>query len=129
MNPYLAAILTIPLALGTLVLLRLAYVAYKLARAKLPGRRAQRGTNLPVIPMLDEPMPCTTCGRLDTVRVARDNFQEMPYVEHFLCEGCGTRYLGPHQNEQVQKRLEAQKAMRLALAGVAPKKTFPKKGG
>lgn len=121
MNPVIAALLALPVLLGTVVILRMLWTAAKLAKAKL--RPAVRGPTGPIVPILDEPFPCPTCNRLEHVHVARSNYKEMPYVEHFLCHACGTEYLGPKQEAMVAKRLEARRKVADVLAGRKPFKS------
>lgn len=126
-NPVIIALLLLPSMLGSIVLVRMLVTAARVARAsfqKVP-RKNPAGT---VIPLLDEPFACPTCERLETVSVRRADFREMPYVEHFLCHGCGTEFLGPNQEKMVAKRLEARRKVADVLAGRSPiKVSFKKK--
>lgn len=117
MNPLILAILLILAFLGLLVFVRIAYTAGKVARAKF--RNPLRKFQGPVIPLLDQPIPCPTCARLEFVRVARADFREMPFVEHFVCHACGTQYLGENQEKMVNKRLEARRKFAATLTGRA----------
>lgn len=116
MSPYILGILAIPCLLGIVVILRMLYVGGKAAKAKI-SRRSHRGTDAKPVALLDQPFACPTCNLVDCIRVARSNFKEMPYVEHFICEACGTAYLGPNQEAMVQKRLEAQRKVQDILTG------------
>lgn len=116
-SPVLLVLLGIPAMLGLLVLLRIGRNAFKVMATLGQTRRAQRGVNNPIVPLLDEPKPCPTCTRLDLVSVVRSDFQQMPYVEHFLCRACGTAFLGPNQEAQVAKRLEAKRKVDDILSG------------
>lgn len=117
MNYLLLALLSIPLLLGSLVILQVIARVGKNALERARGRRAQRGTATQPVAMLDQPFPCPTCTRLDMVAVRRADYQQMPYVEHFLCHACGTEFLGPNQLAMVQKRVKARDAFRGALDG------------
>lgn len=114
-------------ALGTLALLGLLVFvrivatvvnAAKLAKGKILPKKT-RGPAGPVIPLLDQPFPCPTCEKLEFVHVARSDFREMNYVEHLVCHGCGTQFLGPNQEAMVAKRLEARRKMADVFAGRA----------
>lgn len=116
-NPVILVILVIPALLGFLVIGRMLWTGIQ--AAKTPKKKSLRKFENPVVPLLDTPFPCTSCGRLETVHVARADFREMPYVEHFVCHGCGTQYLGPNQTAMVEKRLEARKKFSAVLTGAA----------
>lgn len=121
MSPVILGILVIPVILGILVILRMVWTGVKLLRTRSsPDQNRSRKLSGPVIPLLDQPFPCPSCGRQDLVMVARSDFREMPYVEHFNCHACGTQFLGPNQEKMVEKRLEARKKFHGILAG-APK--------
>lgn len=124
-NPVVLVILALPVLLGTAVILRMLFTAAKVAKASF--RNPLRKTAGPVIPLLDEPTACPSCERLENVHVARADFREMPYVEHFVCHGCGTQFLGPNQEKMVAKRLAARATFTATLTG-APKKPATKPG-
>ena len=116
MNPYLAAALVLPCLLGIIVLLRVLWGASKIVRQGLRESRLRKSP-ANIVPLLDEPFPCPSCARLDLVHVARSDFREMPYVEHFNCHACGTQFLGPNQEKMVAKRLEARRKLADILSG------------
>lgn len=118
--PVILVILGIPAFLGFLVILRMLWMAGKLARSHAQ-QRASRKLAGPVVPLLDEPMPCPTCERQEFVAISRGNFQDMPYIEHFVCHGCGTEFLGPNQEKMVEKRLEARRKLVEILTGKTKK--------
>lgn len=119
------AALSLPVLLGVLVIVRLTFTAVRVARAKISPKKT-RGPAGPVIPLLDQPTPCPTCERAETVHVARSDFREMNFVEHFVCHGCGTQFLGPNQEAMVAKRLEARQKMADVFAGRAQTKKVKK---
>lgn len=119
------AALSLPVLLGVLVIMRLTFTAVKVAKAKILPKK-MRGPAGPVIPLLDQPFPCPTCEKLEFVHVARSDFREMNYVEHLVCHGCGTQFLGPNQEAMVAKRLEARQKMADVFAGRAQTKKVKK---
>lgn len=119
MNPVIVALLALPALLGTIVVLRMLFTAAKVAKASF--RSPVRKMAGPVIPLLDEPSPCPSCEKPEHVHVARSDFREMPYVEHFVCHGCGTQFLGPNQEKMVAKRLDARRVFSETLTGTRKK--------
>lgn len=119
------AALSLPVLLGVLVIVRLTFTAVRVAKAKISPKKT-RGPAGPVIPLLDQPFPCPTCEKLEFVHVARSDFREMNYVEHLVCHGCGTQFLGPNQEAMVAKRLEARQKMADVFAGRAQTKKVKK---
>lgn len=119
MNPVLLVLLAFPALLGTIVVLRMLFTAAKVA--KVSFRNPSRKLAGPVIPLLDEPAACPSCERLEHVHVSRADFREMPFVEHFVCHGCGTQFLGPNQEKMVEKRLAARRLFSETLTGTRKK--------
>lgn len=120
-----SVLLVLPVVLGLLVIGRLIITAVKAAKAKISPQKT-RGPAGPVIPLLDQPFPCPTCEKLEFVHVARSDFRELNFVEHLVCHGCGTQFLGPNQEAMVAKRLEARQKMADVFAGKPPAKKLKK---